>query len=62
MIEHLGTISVETPTLHMQSSDTNNPAAKRPRTNTDPPPATPNLPDQVEQPNQEGDLMSVWND
>ena len=54
MIEYLGTISVDTAPLGTRSSDSANPAAKRPRTNTDPPPPAPNFPDQLEQPNQDG--------
>lgn len=62
MIERLGTINVDAPTSRTRSSDSADPAAKRPRTNTDSSPVAPNLPGDVEQPNEEGDLPSARND
>ncbi|XP_073246070.1 uncharacterized protein [Porites lutea] len=62
MIERLGTINVDAPTSRTRSSDSTDPAAKRPRTNTDSSPVAPNLPGDVEQPNKEGDLPSARND
>ena len=62
MIERLGTISVDTPPSRTRSADSADPAAKRPRASNDPPPVAPNLPDQVEQPNQDGALTNERND